>query len=175
MSTDLPLDQLDAALARTAAGRYAHEAALRLLLEHGEWIARLAQAGLIDLDDDDPGDPQTQRLAPAGERYAWIRWTHAVDAIESGQLYASGSSSRILRIAASLASDSTLNLEDAVSGLDRTNLTLVLAALSHANGAHEHREYLLPAADDGQPPVITPSTPRVDLGPVHPWPNTPDT
>ncbi len=104
--SDLPLDQLDAALTRCAVGVHPHEAAVRLITERGEWPAQLA---------------------------------HTVD------------------------------LSDAISGLDRTDLTLVLAALSHANGSQEHRKYIAAPATRGGPPFVGPDTRRVELGPVFAW------
>jgi len=49
---------------------------------------------------------------------------------------------------------------EAVTGLDRHNLALVLAALSHTNGSHQHTEYLPDAPDGDGPVVMTPCPPR---------------
>jgi len=54
-----------------------------------------------------------------------------------------------------------VDLADAVTGLDRHNLALVLAALSHANGSHEHKDYATERPADG-PVVITAATPMLD-------------
>lgn len=70
----------------------------------------------------------------------WIRhdgyhaWFDAdIAAAECGSL--SGGERRVLEIATSLvSSDHPVDLGDALTGLDRTNLDLVLAALAHAGG-----------------------------------------
>lgn len=70
----------------------------------------------------------------------WIRhdgngtWFDAdIAAAECGSL--SGGERRVLEIATSLVSgDHPVDLGDAVTGLDRANLDLVLAALAHAGG-----------------------------------------
>lgn len=135
---------------------------MRLLVEHGYWLAPLAHAGHIEVSDVDPDDP-------LGPRYARVDWTGAAAALDAGTLYG-GSAGRVLRIACSLGAGVPVDLADAVSGLDRTNLALVLAAVSHASGAHEHREYVVERPANGAPPVVTPHTPRLELGPLHPWP-----
>ena len=52
----------------------------------------------------------------------------------------SGGEQRLLRIAASIGSDEAtpVRLGIVLSGLDRPTLRLVLAAVSHAGGSHEH-------------------------------------
>lgn len=56
-----------------------------------------------------------------------------IAAAECGSL--SGDERRVLEIATSLvSSDHPVDLSDAVTGLDDTNLDLVLAALAHAGG-----------------------------------------
>ncbi len=49
----------------------------------------------------------------------------------------SHSQEKILRLVVSLLGEQDVNLKDAFRGLDRTNLQLALAAISHAAGAHE--------------------------------------
>ncbi len=46
----------------------------------------------------------------------------------------------MLRAAASLVDGQPADLSDIASGLDRRPLTLLLAAIAHAGGSHEHRE-----------------------------------
>ncbi len=83
----------------------------------------------------------------------------------------SGSDNRVLRIAASLCELGVpVDLADAVTGLDRHNLALVLVALSHANGAHEHKDYAAERPADGRAVVITADNPVLELGPVFGWP-----
>ena len=85
------------------------------------------------------------RFAAASQ--PWIRvepnsWTWLDDqdlAASLGSL--SGGERRVLTVVAALA-DSTgtrrIDLTDVVTGIDRENLDLVLAALAHAAGFHEH-------------------------------------
>lgn len=50
----------------------------------------------------------------------------------------SGGEQRLLRIVASIgSSDTSVNLSDDISGLDRPTLRLVLAAIAHAGGSHQ--------------------------------------
>lgn len=77
----------------------------------------------------------------------------------------SGGEQRVLRIAASLAAGAPVNLGDTLLGLDRDVMDLVLAAMAHANGSHDHP---LIISDHGCCPVrligLLPS--------LHPWPDT---
>ena len=153
--------ELAGALTRSAKGLYAQEAAVRLLVEQGAWPARLAQEGLV------------VTATEGGVAYAEVRWAEAVEALAT-RLVASGGERRVLLLAASLAGGVPVDLGDAVSGLDRANLHLVLAALSHANGSHEHAESVGEAERPGGPLVVRPGSPRLTLGPVHPWPDEGD-
>jgi len=77
-----------------------------------------------------------------------VGWRHAAAALDAGTLTGgSGSDNRVLRIAASLSELGVpVDLADAVTGLDRHNLALVLAALLHGwrclgsvdGGRHDH-------------------------------------
>ena len=161
-ANDLSADELAEALLRGASGMDTCEAFIRLLLAHGVWPARLAAADFVELsDEDEPEEP----------RYAWVGWRYAVAALDAGTLTGgSGSDNRVLRIAASLSELGVpVDLADAVTGLDRHNLALVLAALSHANGSHEHKDYAVERQADGSPPVVTTDTPMLELGPVFGW------
>jgi len=84
-----------------------------------------------------------------------------VAALDAGTLTGgSGSDNRVLRIAASLSELGVpVDLADAVTGLDRHNLALVLAALSHANGSHEHKDYAAERPANGSPPNARRSPP----------------
>lgn len=80
----------------------------------------------------------------------------------------SGGERRVLTVVAALA-DSTgtrrVDLADIVTGIDRDNLDLVLAALAHAGGSHEHAG--LEVTDDGR------SARLVRLPSLHAWPDSP--
>jgi hypothetical protein len=57
---------------------------------------------------------------------------------ETGAL--SSGERRILAIAGSLAGGATVDLADAVCGVDRHAVELTLAAISHASGSHQHSD-----------------------------------
>ncbi len=82
----------------------------------------------------------------AGPGNPWIHPTtsgHWIDfdtiPAQSGAL--SGGEQRFLQIAAALNDgDTTVNLGRALAGLDSHHVHLVLAAVAHASGTHEHQE-----------------------------------
>jgi hypothetical protein len=65
---------------------------------------------------------------------AWIDWLAAVAALEAGRLPCSPSEGQVLRVAASLAEGVPVDVREAVSGLDTTNIVLVAQAILHAAG-----------------------------------------
>lgn len=100
---------------------------------------------------------------PSGERY-WFN-TDAVD--EAG--YLSGGEVRMLEIAASIAADRhPVALGDAVSGIDREHLHLVLAAIAHAAGSHEHSQIVW--VDDPKAANGTRAARFERLPSAYPWP-----
>lgn len=76
----------------------------------------------------------------------------------------SGGERRVLDVVAALLEETPVAITDVVAGLDRANLHLVLAALAHAGGSHEHADVVVGA--DGIPRLTRP-------GPLIAWP-TPD-
>jgi hypothetical protein len=73
----------------------------------------------------------------------------------------SGGERRLLAVVAALTGGPPpADLGGTLAGLDRANQALVLAALSHAGGSHEHKAVRLTA--DG--PMLEP------LGPLLDWP-----
>ncbi len=116
-ATFIENSDLAQALRVGAAGWAPHVAAIELLLAHDVWPQYLEVMGLIDRND------------PGGELMAWISWLDAVQALDSGDLYASASAERILRIAASLAGCARINLCNCLSGLDPVNADLVSQAV----------------------------------------------
>ncbi|MET9825115.1 hypothetical protein ABZ038_26525 [Streptomyces sp. NPDC006349] len=117
--------ELADALTDSADGVPALRAAIGLLVAHGLWVKRLAETpGLLLIDYSGP-DPK-----PYG-----VDWVKVVEALEARELPASGGELRLLALAASLAHPAArLPLGDAVTGLDSTNLRLVLHAIATANG-----------------------------------------
>lgn len=73
----------------------------------------------------------------------------------------SGGERRVLALVAALIDAEPVEIVDVVSGLDRHHLDLVLAALAHAGGSHEHAAVVLDP--DGTAHLSSP-------GPLHPWP-----
>jgi hypothetical protein len=81
----------------------------------------------------DPGNPW---IHPTTSGH-WIDF-HTIPA-QIGAL--SGGEQRFLQITAALNDgETTVNLGRAVAGLDRQHVYLVLAAVAHASGTHEHQE-----------------------------------
>ena len=96
---------------------------------------------------------------------AWIEFETIPDHI--GPL--SDGERRILTVVASLGAGVPVDLSDVISSLDRGNVALLLAALSHAAGTQEHAEYV-PTRTSDAGSVLDPTSPRLDLGPLYPWP-----
>lgn len=94
-------------------------------------------------------------------------WFNA-EAVDATAGHLSGGEWRVLGVATSLASDEhPVALGDAVSGLDREHLALVLAAIAHAGGSHEHSRPVTEAAEGGATRIV-----RFDrLDSLYPWPN----
>lgn len=77
----------------------------------------------------------------------------------------SGGERRVLTVVAALADTGSarrIDLTDVVTGIDRANLDLVLAALAHAAGSHEHMR-LVPAGNGS-------GMLREPLDTLHVWP-----
>lgn len=107
--------------------------------------------------------------------WPWIKEDHGRHGIDFGAIpehsgALPGGERRVLLITASLAEETPVVLGDVLAGLDRKHLELVTAAVSHAAGAHQQVEFLPTRIDDGVD-VIVPWGPRVELGPVYPWPS----
>ncbi len=111
----------DDALRAWAQGSYPLEAGVELLIRHGKAVHDAA-----------PWIKTT--TSPGGRVTAAVD----VDALLQHAGAWSGGEQRIVRIAASLLGGPPVDLAEDVTGLDRTHMALVLAALAHANGSHEH-------------------------------------
>jgi hypothetical protein len=155
---DLDLLDLETALLRAAVGDYAVEAAVLLLANSAHWLPRLQDAGLIAiaLDGDTDGGP-----------WAAVQWGDLDRALRTGGLSGSGGQLRMLRVAAGLADGQPVDLADVTAGVDREELTLVLAALAHAAGSHEHTD--VPGPEVRRPDHGSAAAQRL-LGPVVAWP-----
>jgi hypothetical protein len=126
-----------------AKGNYAYEAATELLLRG--FRGRFAAPGNPWIGKDDFNAKPYIDFASIPEHAGGV----------------SGGEWRFLSIVASLAGDMPVVLGDVMPGLDRVNVQLVLAALSHASGSHEHS--VLTHHEDG-----TTSFGKADG--LYPWP-----
>lgn len=137
-ASDLDLDEVEAALLRAAVGDYAAEAAVLLLSVHGHWLPQLRAAGLVDLTvyEADPGQ---------GEQvFAAVDWSRVDPALAARHVAGDSGQRRVLRAAESLAEGRPVDLADLTGGLDRGDLSLLLAAVAHAGGSHGSSAPLVP-------------------------------
>ncbi len=74
----------------------------------------------------------------------------------------SGGEQRLVRVAASLLGGPAVDLAEDIPGLDRDSADLVLAAIAHANGSHQHSGFVY--NEEGRPTGTT----RYET--LHPWP-----
>jgi hypothetical protein len=128
-ASDLDSVDVENALLRAAFGDYADEAAILLLINFGHWLPQLQSADLITLTPEVDGEG----------RWAQIAWPDLEPALSTGLIVGSGGEMRVLRAAASIADGQPIDLGDLAAGLDRRALTLLLAAIAHAAGSHDHR------------------------------------
>ncbi|MBX3196449.1 MAG: hypothetical protein KF727_15295 [Microbacteriaceae bacterium] len=141
------MTDIEDAVRAWANGIYPTEAGVELLIRHGKAIYE--------------GAPWIDELEPIGgdrPRMAAID----VDVLLEHTGGWSGGERRIVRIAASLLGDHPVSLYEDLPGLDRRGLLLVLAAIAHASGSHEHSDVVLD--DDGRPRGFR----RLDS--AYPWP-----
>jgi len=111
-----------------------------------------------------PGNPWIQPCDQPG--WWWLDITQLTDD-RVGHL--SGGEQRLLRIVASLAGGAPVSLADNIPGLDRELTDLVLAAIAHANGSHEHANIHIDRDHDRGVAVLDGRLPA-----LHPWPEPAD-
>ena len=87
-------------------------------------------------------------------------WVDA-DAPSDGVGAMSGGERRVLAMVTALLGGTPVDVVDIITGLDRANLHLVLAALAHAAGSHEYADVVV--GPDGLGHLTRP-------GPVVAWP-----
>ena len=128
-----------------AAGSYALEAAVELLCR--AFDGRFASSWAPWIVPTDTG------------RSCWLD----PDLIDSNSGVYSGGERRLLTLVQALASDGMwLDLGAVLPGLDRLHQALVLAAIAHASGSHEHSEWTI--GEDGQSRFVR-------LPSLFPWPD----
>lgn len=122
------MTEVSEALRRWAKGLYPLEAGVELLIQ--AFDGRFAS----------PGEPWVQQ----GDDSGWW-WIDVEQMTEDNYDALSGGEARLLRIAASLLGGLPVDLSRNIAGLDREHLQLVVAAVAHAGGSHEHtgHQYLI--------------------------------
>lgn len=148
-AADLDLVDVETALLRGAVGDYADEAAVLLLINFGHWLIQLQAADLITLVPDLEGEGP----------WAQIAWPDLESALSTGLIVGSSGEVRVLRAAASIADGHPVDLGDLAGALNRRALTLLLAAIAHAAGSHDHRQIThgpegIPYSGDPLPPLV---------------------
>ena len=116
-------DELTAALRACAAGLYPLEAGTALLTSNGTFLHR-----------DDFTSRFIRHGTSGGVPMAAIDWDAAVAALAIGRLPCSGGERRLLLLSASLAGGIPVDLRDAVTGLDDSNIARLVTAIRHASG-----------------------------------------
>ena len=112
---------LPAALRAGAQGLYTLEAATGLIIAHGTWLAR---------DD-------FREHVYHGTGTATIDWEAVTRALNAYELPSSAGERRLLQLAASLAGQAPVVLGDAVTGLDDSNIQVLVRAVLHASGRRQ--------------------------------------
>jgi hypothetical protein len=112
------------ALRAGAAGLYPLEAACELLIATG-WLHR---------DDFTRFIRTGTSLSDGVTELAEIDWQAAITGRDTGLLPCSGGENRTLPLAASIAAGIPVDLQNALSALDETSISLVARAVRHANG-----------------------------------------
>jgi hypothetical protein len=118
----IPLDELTARLRSWARGSYSTEAAVELLVAHTSWMQRSDFLTAVWIEDD-----------LAGVDWELVRATTAVTA-------ASGGERRLLELILGLAGEPSIEpLASLLTGLDATNVALVLNAIARCAGWADRR------------------------------------
>jgi hypothetical protein len=115
---------LAAAVRAGACGHYSLEAASELVISTG-WLHRDDFTHFIHTDTS---------LTNGVTELAHIDWQSVIAGRDTGLLPCSGGENRVLRLAASIAAGIPVDLNDALSGLDQTSISLIVCAIRHANG-----------------------------------------
>lgn len=112
------------ALRAWARGTHPAAAAVEFLLDHDVFLRR------DDFTANFINDGNFTRRTPT----ASIDWAAAITALDSGNLPCSGGEARALRLAASLADGTPVDLRAATVGIDARTATLLSRAIMHAAG-----------------------------------------
>lgn len=165
----LTIEDLAALLRANAKGLYPVEAATELLIRSGVWLRR---AGFRVACVEVWGPTEEHPHHEVGAHINWEIVGEAMAAYAAGQPVpewigvCSGGERHLIQIAHDIAAGPMSD----VSGLDRSAAALVLAAVSHAAGAHAHKDFVLTVDADGVPRRAA-ATPE-NSGPLFPWPKS---
>jgi hypothetical protein len=122
-------DDLTAALRACAAGFYPLEAGVALLAANGTFLHRPDFTGCFITTGTSISDGATLM--------AGVDWDAAITALHAGELPCSGGERRLLELSSSLAGGTPVDLRDTVTGLDDSNIALLVRAVLHASGQRQ--------------------------------------
>ena len=165
----MTIEDLSTRLRANAKGSHPAEAAIELLIRSDVWLRR---SGFRAACVKTRGPTEEYPHHEVGAYLDWDAVGNALTASTDGQPVpewlgvCSGGERRLIRIAHDIADGPMSD----VGALDRGNVALVVAAVSHASGAHEHGNTVLTLDADG---VLrrSPATPE-NSGPLFPWPQS---
>lgn len=167
--TTSSFEDLYAQLRANAKGMYPLEAATELLIRSDTWLRR---GGFLQACVQTWGPTEAEPHLRAGACVMWDVVGEALAAMESVDedcpewLGASSGGQRRLIL---IAHDIAVGPMSDVCGLDRSLQELVLAAVAHAGGSHEHHPAPLTHHPDGT--VTMAANRREYLGSLYPWPD----
>lgn len=173
MSTHDQLQPItDEELRAWARGGYGAEAAVELLIRTGHVYryARRAEDGMAWVDY----DLAAEDVWPGGTLSGGERRVVAAAVSLSGHVptFTAAADGRPFPDSDATSWWAAFSLAEVLPGLDRKHQALVLAAIAHAGGTHEHRDTsaLQRAAATGQP-LDRSLIAGEPLGPLYPWPD----
>ena len=108
-----------------ATGVYSTEAAVELLIDNERWLHHdhfIDQFIEIDVG------------MISGTPVAFVDWHGVLSALDAGEIACSDTEAQMLRIAASLAEGTPVDLREALRGLDEMNIDIVARSVMHAGG-----------------------------------------
>lgn len=171
MDTTITAQDLHAQLRANAKGLYPLEAATELLIRSDMW---LRTGGFLEACVQTWGPTDAEPHLEAGACIMWGEVGEALVAMESVDQdcpewlkVSSGGERRLIQIAHDIASGPMSE----VCGLGRVSQELVLAAIAHAGGSHEHKPYPFTSNPDGTLSWAE-GGPRTCLGSLYPWPQS---
>ena len=168
--TTMTIEDLTGLLRANAKGSHPSVAAVELLIRSDVWLHRQGfRAACVKTD----GPSTDYPYRPPSAYLDWNAVGAALTAYDAGEgpewLGVCSSGERVL---IQIAHDIAVGPMSNVGSLDRGNVALVLAAVSHAAGSHEneHADHVYVPNADGVVQRV-PAT-QENSGPLFPWPPT---